>query len=864
MFTDPEFPPDSSSLYFSPEHPPKTADPSLIKKWRRISDFCSGPVPSSATSEQKADWKTHLFIDGTEPGDVQQGAIGDCYYLGAFSVIASRPDLLKPLFVDVDEAQGRYRMKFFKGGKWREVEVDDYVPVGANGLPVYARAADIREAWVLIAEKAYAKLHTCYEAIEGGSVTEALVDLTGGAPEEIDLGQTPVDEVWERMLRFQQEEWLMGCSNSVVGGAVEADTGMGILQNHAYGIMQVTRTKSGLRLVKCRNPWGNGAEWTGRFSDKDQASWTPELAAELNFEDADDGIFWIELSDFVKQFNRISGVRLYEDEFGKKWQKHTFNESLTKVAGNSGGCINYPTWTKNPQYLVRVDKPDTDLFIVVSQPDPRGRRDRDPDRAYVHKIGAYVLHANEAHPTTKVSGTLTNDRVEHACVYLNQRGVGTDVKLEPGRSYIIMPSTFEPDVDLDLVLEVYADEDIVMERLEEPVTVSTKGAWSVANDTAGGCMNHPATHWSKNPQWFFTAPPCGGPLSVSLTQEVAPGGTLHHAGLKVYKVSSDQRLIADPQDESALLLNTPITNAPTIGDVVDTQPGASYIVHPFSFEPGKEASFVLTLAGREAPAGGAPVPASEVRALVAAGKWVGLTAGGSPNNRGTWRNSPQFLLEVSAPGSVTLTLSTLVPNTHVGLYVSAFGGRRQLELLVDQVVAQSEFSPSSVALTTTFSSAGTYVVAACTFEPGQEGEFELMAVGDVATGLSLLQDHKAMQRGLWTGERRGGCSNNATWPENPQFLLSLPAGGPVDLVLAQEVGDGATAQGMGFMVFDSAKGLVLPPLAESKLVAFDYVTHTVTLSPGQQVTVVPTLFEAGKEGAFALYAYASTPVTLTT
>jgi hypothetical protein len=436
--------------------------------------------------------------------------------------------------------------------------------------------------------------------------------------------------------------------------------------------------------------------------------------------------------------------------------------------------------------------------------------------------------------------------------------------LEPGRNYIIMPSTFDPDVDLDLVLEVFADEDIVMERLEEPVSVSTSGAWSVAEDTAGGCMNHPASHWAKNPQFLFTAPPSGGPLSVSVTQEAAPGAPLHHAGLKVYRVQGDERLIADPQDPADLLLTTPITNAPTIGDMIETTPGASYIVHPFTFEPGKEAKFVLTLSGREAPAGGPPVAASEVRAIVAKGEWVGLSAGGSPNNRGTWRNSPQFLLTTSAPGTVTLTLSTTAPDTHVGLYVSAFSGRRQLELLVDQVVAQSPFSPSSVALAATLPTAGTFVIAACTFEPQQTGTFELSAVGEVATTLVPLEDHKVMQRGRWAGERRGGCSNNASWPNNPHFSLTSPAGGPVDLVLVQELADGATAQGMGFMVFDTAKGLVLPPLAESKLVAFDYVTETVTLSPGQQVTVVPTLFEAEKEGAFTLYAYSSTPVTLTT
>lgn len=52
---------------------------------------------------------------------------------------------------------------------------------------MYGHCADPNEFWVPLLEKAYAKLHGTYEALNGGSMSEALVDLTGGASDKYHL-----------------------------------------------------------------------------------------------------------------------------------------------------------------------------------------------------------------------------------------------------------------------------------------------------------------------------------------------------------------------------------------------------------------------------------------------------------------------------------------------------------------------------------------------------------------------------------------------------------------------------------------------------------------------------------------------------
>lgn len=64
--------------------------------------------------------------------------------------------------------------------------IDDYFPCYPNGGPVFSKCQG-NELWVLLLEKAYAKVHGSYLALRGGYTCEALQDLTGCPTTTYDL-----------------------------------------------------------------------------------------------------------------------------------------------------------------------------------------------------------------------------------------------------------------------------------------------------------------------------------------------------------------------------------------------------------------------------------------------------------------------------------------------------------------------------------------------------------------------------------------------------------------------------------------------------------------------------------------------------
>lgn len=81
---------------------------------------------------------------------------------------------------------GLYVIRIFKNFEWIYIMVDERIPCSIKtGKPIFGRCRNIHEMWVALIEKAYAKMHGCYENLISGYVDEGIQELTGFTPEKI-------------------------------------------------------------------------------------------------------------------------------------------------------------------------------------------------------------------------------------------------------------------------------------------------------------------------------------------------------------------------------------------------------------------------------------------------------------------------------------------------------------------------------------------------------------------------------------------------------------------------------------------------------------------------------------------------------
>jgi calpain-15 len=116
--------------------------------------------------------------------------------------------------------EGIYRIRICKNGEWVTVTVDDYIPCYYNAGPMFAHSKG-DELWVLLLEKAYAKIHGNYYALKSGFSFHGMIDMTGCPTEHVKMPldrtnwedvEEDANELFEKMLEADEQGYLISAS----------------------------------------------------------------------------------------------------------------------------------------------------------------------------------------------------------------------------------------------------------------------------------------------------------------------------------------------------------------------------------------------------------------------------------------------------------------------------------------------------------------------------------------------------------------------------------------------------------------------------------------------------------------------------
>ncbi|KAK6591207.1 hypothetical protein RS030_101639 [Cryptosporidium xiaoi] len=321
--------------------------------------------------------------------NIIQGFIGDCSFIVVLSLLLEHEkkyksnlltNLISPikLFVknehNVDKNIKKnamsdllclYSCKIIFNGIWRNIYVDDLIPVDSNNNCLLSHFDDNKYYGITLIEKAYLKvMANRYDSV-GSNPAIDLYYLTGWIPETITINSESIKKrnyfvnLWNRIkIPFKNGLCLIALGTNDLNknsnlmnnekkyqynkaNTEEICDKTGLVTKHAYQLLRMAEVydhnnNNIIRILLIRNPWGK-ISWKGKYSTYDKVNWNSELSELLNYDFSqlvDNGIFWIEWSEITNWFSHIylawdpSKIAKYNSKFHGKWNTSLHNTLL--------------------------------------------------------------------------------------------------------------------------------------------------------------------------------------------------------------------------------------------------------------------------------------------------------------------------------------------------------------------------------------------------------------------------------------------------------------------------------------------------------------------------------------------------------
>uniref|UniRef100_A0A665THD3 Calpain catalytic domain-containing protein n=1 Tax=Echeneis naucrates TaxID=173247 RepID=A0A665THD3_ECHNA len=519
----------------------------IFSRWVRPDEICNNPT----------------MIMSVSSFSIKQTVVSDCSFVASLAISAAYERRYnKKLITSIIYPQnrrgepeynpcGKYMVKLHINGVPRKVIIDDYLPVDHNGELLCSYSSNRNELWVSLIEKAYMKVMGGYD-FPGSNSNIDLHALTGWIPERIAMhsdNQSFSKDDTFRMLfqRFHRGDVLITTATGVM--TEEEGDRWGLVPTHAYAVLDIREYK-GMRFLQLKNPWSH-LRWKGRYSERDEKNWTPELLKYLNFDPKtaqkfDNGVFWIAWEDLCQ----------YYDVIYLSWNPALFKESFcihSSWDGKQGPVKDVYSLANNPQYKLEVQCPAGGAAVWVLL-----------TRHITDKVGGALSPWFPLHP--------------HYLTKIRLTSAGT-------HTFTLVVSQYEKQNTINYTLRVHSGCKFTFSKIPYPFTHTKRinGQWKGL--TAGGCGNYKDSY-KQNPiyQINLERP---GPLLIELR-----GSRQYSVGFEMVTVST----VGDPGAAAFQKKSSGDYRCGFCYMEAEHVPAGIYNVIPTTFLPKQEGPFFLDFA----------------------------------------------------------------------------------------------------------------------------------------------------------------------------------------------------------------------------------------------------------------------------
>ncbi|CDW73660.1 calpain family cysteine protease containing protein [Stylonychia lemnae] len=297
-------------------------------KWLRVQEIC----PSCS-----------LFGTSDYLSDIDQGQVGDCYFLSGITSVAEIDARFKKIFVNErNNSAGLFAFNVFIKGAPAIVVIDSLIPIKSSKTPLFATIGTDQSYWGALIEKAWAKVNGNYEKIGSGYNYEGVEFLTNAPSKRISMTSLKPDTIWKLVKDADDSNYVMNVDTPTNNLGDKAVCSFNLPCQHSYSLLGVlvinAADKSQINLYRIRNPWQRDANFSGKFNDTASIWKTVGLdgktyARQAGLVIAEDGIVMMTSEEMISAFSSIT-ISYVNDTWMTSWYDKVKDQVMSNTVSS--------------------------------------------------------------------------------------------------------------------------------------------------------------------------------------------------------------------------------------------------------------------------------------------------------------------------------------------------------------------------------------------------------------------------------------------------------------------------------------------------------------------------------------------------